>query len=373
MHLPKLFLHLYKFLIGSTDVVNDEIDVYNRSFTPTLSSSVDPINLSSFTDPNDGKQTDFDMLTVTTQYVDKVTVTPPYVDQVTPATQYTDHDVAVTSADSPPQTAISVNEETTTSVTIQAENLSSQLSTSANEEFAGDIQLSTPHQPITREELLANSTTTDVISQISEYTHTSTLSTSRLTTTQDMMSHISDISRVNTGIQSYNTVSTLQVNSDTVTANNGSDTTDHMTEGTASDDTLQDYHTKHGNYAGETTTIQNLDGTSIDLNRNNSLSVVSISNVTTESWMDMTQQDNYSKNTSQHTAPPDAVPITSEFSTFARIVSHVTSSAMLNAITDDNDVTPDPFRMTSDPEKGGAITEEGGASSVMESCKLLAR
>ena len=110
------------------------------------------------------------------------------------------------------------------------------------------------------------------------------------------MSHISYISRVNTGIQSYNTVSTLQVISDMVTANNGSNTTDHMTEATASVDTPQDYHTKHGNYAGETTTINNLDGTSIDLHRNNSLSVVSSSNVTTESWMDMTQKDNISKN-----------------------------------------------------------------------------
>ena len=373
MHLPKLFLQIYKFFIGSTDVFNDEIDVYNRSFTPTLSSSVDPINLSSFTDPTDGKQSDFDMLTVTTQYVDNVTVTPQYVNQVTHNTQYTDHDVAVTSTDSPPQTAISVNEETTTSVTIQAENLSSQLSTSANEEFAGSIQLSTPHQPITREELLANSTTTDVISQISEYTHTSTLSTSRLTTTQDMMSHISEINRVNTDIQSYNTVSTLQVNSDTVTANNGTDTTDHMTEGTASVDTLQDYHTKRGNYKGETTTLQTLDGSVIDLNRNNSLSVVSVSNVTTESWMDMTQQDNYSKNTSQHSAPPDAVPITSEFSTYAGIVSHVTTSAMFNSITDYYDITTDPVQMTSDPEKGGAITDEGGASGVMEICKLLPR
>ena len=46
---------------------------------------------------------------------------------------------------------------------------------------------------------------------------------------------------------------------------------------------------------------------------------------------------------------------------------------MVNSITDDNDVTTDPVRMTSDLEKGGAITKEGGASSVKEICKLLAR
>ena len=368
-----LNMDLYFIISGSTDALIDNIDEYNRSFTPTLSSLADSV-VTSYPDSFDANTSDSDMLTATPLHdnQDQLTVPTQYVDQVTVIPQRPDHELTVITADYQTYTTDTVNDTTS----IPPENVTSLLLTPATAEgLSTDLQNSTSTPPlyITREEQEADSTKTDVISQISKYTHTSTLSTSRPTTTQDMMSHISDISRVNTGIQSYNTMSTLQVNSDTVTANNGSDTTDHMTEATASVDTLQDYHTKHGNYAGKTTTIQNLDGTSIDLNRNNSLSVVSSSNVTTESGTDMmTQQDNLSKNTSQHTAPPDTVPITSEFSTYARIVSHVTTSAIFNSITDDNDVTTDPV-LTSDPEKGGAINEEGGASNVMVICKLLAR
>ena len=372
-----LNMYLYFIISGSTDALIDNIDEYNRSFTPTLSSLADSV-VTSYPDSFDANTSDSDMLTATPLHdnQDQLTVPTQYVDNVTVIPQRPDHELTtVITADYQTDTTDTVKDSTSTTSSILPENVTSPLLTPATDEgLSTDLQNSTsnPLISITREEQEDDSTTTDVISQISEYTHTSTLSTSRLTTTQDMMSHISDIPIVNTGIQSYNTVSTLQVVSDTVTANNGSDTTDHMTEGTASVDTLQDYHTKHGNYAGETTTINNLDGTSIDLRRNNSLSVVSSSNVTTESWMDMTQKDVLSKNTSRHTAPPDAVPITSEFSTYARIDSHVTTSAMLNSITDDNDVTTDPV-LTSDPEKGGAITKEGGASSVMVICKLLAR
>ena len=375
---PPLNMYLYFIISGSTDALIDNIDEYNRSFTPTLSSLTDSV-VTSYSDSFDANTSDSDMLTATPLHdnQDQLTVPTQYVDQITVIPQRPDHELTtVITADYQTETTDTVKDSTSTTSSILPENVTSPLLTPATDEgLSTDLQNSTSNPPpyITREEQEDDSTTTDVISQISDHTHTSTLSISRLTTTQDMMSHISDISRVNTVVQAYNTMSTVQVNSDTVTANNGSDTTDHMTEATASVNTLQDYHTEHGNSEGETTTIQNLDGTSIDLNRNNSLSVVSSSKMTTESGMDMTQHDNLSKNTSQHTAPPDAVPITSEFSTYARIVSHVTTSAMFNSITDDNDVTIYPVRMTSDPEKGGAITEEGGASSVMVICKLLAR